>query len=215
MAPLLNGMLTGLFLQMALGPVFFYVLGITIDSDYVNSLRGVLGVTLADYIYIALSLAGIGAFLRKEKVKAVFGVAGSMVLTLFGLLLLHKGVAVMGEAGQAGPMGWTPLNSFTSCFALTISSPLTIVFWTGVFSAKAMEENYERGQLILFGAGTGASTFLFMASAMLILSILKGSIPALLVQASNCVVGLVLIYYGITRAIRAARVERGVTSDVS
>ena len=54
MTPLLNGMLTGLFLQLALGPVFFYILGITMTGSYINSLSGILAVTLADYIYIVL-----------------------------------------------------------------------------------------------------------------------------------------------------------------
>ena len=44
MTPLLNGMLTGLFLQLALGPVFFYILGITMTGSYINSLSGILAV---------------------------------------------------------------------------------------------------------------------------------------------------------------------------
>jgi hypothetical protein len=69
---------------------------------------------------------------------------------------------------------------------LTISSPLTIVFWSSIFSAKAIEKNYKKKQLVI---------------SMMILSLLKSNIPDLMVQVLNCIVGFVLIYYRITRTI--------------
>jgi len=86
MKPLVNGLLTGLFLQLAIGPVFFYILGITVDSSFSNSLAAILAVTIVDYIYITLSIIGLGKLLEKEKVKKVFGIIGSIVLILFAKL---------------------------------------------------------------------------------------------------------------------------------
>ena len=205
MTPLLNGMLTGLFLQLALGPVFFYILGITLDSNYINSLSGILAVTLADYIYIVLSLIGIGRLLQKDKIKKIFGIISSIILILFGGMILYKGLVFINDPGQAGSAAWTPFRSFTSCFVLTISSPLTIVFWSSVFSAKAIEKKYKKKQLVIFGIGTGLSTFLFLSFSMMILSLLKSNIPDLMVRILNCIVGVVLIYYGIARTVKTIR----------
>lgn len=202
MKPLLNGMLTGLFLQLALGPVFFYILGITIDSNYMNSLYAILAVTLVDYIYIVLSLIGIGKLLQKDKMKIIFGMSGSIILLLFGLIILYKGLIFMNGTEHIRSIEWTPASSFSSCFILTISSPLTIIFWSSVFSAKAIEKNYKKNQLIKFGIGTGLSTFLFLSLTMMILSIVKSTIPHIIVQILNNIVGLLLIYYGITRTIK-------------
>jgi threonine/homoserine/homoserine lactone efflux protein len=199
MTPLFNGMLTGLFLQLAVGPVFFYIFGITVDSNYVNGLSGILAVTMVDYIYIVLSLIGIGRLLQEDRIKKIFGRVSSIILTLFGLMMLYKGLLFINGAEQVKSIAWTPVNSFTSCFILTASSPLTIVFWSSVFSAKAIEKNYKKKELVIFGIGTGLSTFFFLSAAMLILSVLKSGIPNLMVQVLNCIVGLVLIYYGITR----------------
>jgi len=115
------------------------------------------------------------------------------------LMMLYKGLLFINGAEQVKSIAWTPVNSFTSCFILTASSPLTIVFWSSVFSAKAIEKNYKKKELVIFGIGTGLSTFFFLSAAMLILSVLKSGIPNLMVQVLNCIVGLVLIYYGITR----------------
>jgi threonine/homoserine/homoserine lactone efflux protein len=197
--PFIDGILTGLFLQLALGPVFFYILGITIDSNYINSLYAIAAVALADYIYIVLSLIGIGKLLQEERTKTIFGTVSSIILMLFGLMILYKGLVFINDAEQIRSIAWTPLNSFTSCFILTISSPLTIVFWSSVFSAKAIEKNYQKKMLVIFGLSTGLSTLLFLSLTMLILSLLKSSIPNVIVQTLNCIVGLLLIYYGITR----------------
>ncbi|EMS77130.1 lysine exporter protein LysE/YggA [Desulfotignum phosphitoxidans DSM 13687] len=110
------------------------------DSDFINSLSGILAVTLVDYIYIILSLIGIGKLLQKNGIKKKFGITGSVILVLFGLMILHKGIAGISETAHVVSV-WTPLSSFTSCFILTISSPLTIVFWSSIFSAKAIEKN--------------------------------------------------------------------------
>ena len=209
MKPLLNGMLTGLFLQLALGPVFFFILGITIDSNYINSLFAIMAVTIADYVYIILSLIGIGKLLQEDKIKTIFGAVSSIILILFGAMILYKGLVFINNTEQISSIAWTPINSFTSCFVLTISSPLTIVFWTSIFSAKAIEKKYKNKQLVLFGIGTGASTFLFLSLTMMILSLLKSNIPSMIVQILNCIVGLLLIYYGITRTVKAICTTKG------
>jgi threonine/homoserine/homoserine lactone efflux protein len=43
------------------------------------------------------------------------------------------------------------IESFLSAFVLTASSPLTIVFWTGVFGTKAAELNLDKSKLLVFG----------------------------------------------------------------
>ncbi len=202
MKPLADGGVTGLLLQLAVGPVFFYILGITMDSNYINGLSGVMAVTLADYIFIFLSLMGMGRLLRKDKTKILFGLVGSTILLLFGLMILHKGLIPIGGAGEMAVCDWTPVKSFTSCFILTISSPLTILFWGSLFSAKVIEKKYARKQLMVFGLGAGASTFVFLSSTMLVVFMFKSSIPGRVVQILNCMVGMLLIYYGFSRAVK-------------
>ena len=202
MKPLIDGMVTGLLLQLALGPVFFYVFGITIDSNFINSLFAILAVTLADYIFIILSLFGVGKLLQTDKKKIIFGLVGSILLLVFGSIILYNGLIFKCNVDQIDSIVWTPFKSFTSCFILTISSPLTIVFWGSIFSAKAIEKKYFKKELIIFGLSAGASTFLFLFFTMIILSFFKSSIPNEIVQILNCTVGFLLIIYGTTRAVR-------------
>ena len=83
-----NGLLTGLVLQLAIGPVFFYIINLTLQENTLNGLTATLGAMLADYVYIVLAIFGIGKLLEKEKVKKVFGIISSIVLIIFGIFVI-------------------------------------------------------------------------------------------------------------------------------
>jgi len=204
MKPLANGFITGLLLQLAVGPVFFFILSITIDSDFTNSISAIIGVTIVDYVYIALSIIGIGRALESAPSRKIFGTISSLLIFLFGIISVKNGlIAIHGNAIQ-NATHWTPINSFLSCFLLTISSPLTIVFWGSIFTAKAIEMGYQREELVRFGIGAGFATFVFLSISMLLISTFKTNIPAIIIQFLNCGVGAVLMYYGITRIMKFA-----------
>lgn len=204
MHPLAHGVITGLFLQLAVGPVFFFVLGIALTSTFSNSLSAILAVTMADYLYITLSLIGVGSFADRPRWKRLLAATSTLILILFGILLCYKGIALLSRP-ELSVSFWTPLRSFTGAFILTVSSPLTMVFWTGIFSAKAIEHNYRKRQLIWFGCGAGSATLIFLSTAMFALSSSKAHIPSSVWQVTNCLVGLALIYYGISRAFAFSR----------
>jgi len=85
---------------------------------------------------------------------------------------------------------------------------MTIVFFTSLFTTKALEYNYTKKELIIFGLGTGLATFLFMGLAAIIFSLIKGSIPTVLVQILNFMVGGLLIGYGVVRLVKIFRTNK-------
>jgi threonine/homoserine/homoserine lactone efflux protein len=196
---LINGLLTGLFLQLAIGPVFFFISRIALQSNFSNALAGILAVTLVDYIYIALSILGLGKIMENEKAKKISGIIGSVALMIFGTSILIHAFAVRESANDPTGTIITPLGSFVSCFILTLSSPLTIVFWSSIFTTKVLENGYDKKQVMVFGLGSGASTFIFLATAMFILSLVRSGIPDMVVSWLNVVVGALLVAYGVKR----------------
>jgi threonine/homoserine/homoserine lactone efflux protein len=196
---LLDGLLTGLMLQLAIGPVFFYILGITLESDYFNTLSGILGITIADFLYITLSVFGIGRVFQNKRNEMILGIISSIVLIIFGFQILYKSFSFINFHSANILYYWTPVKSFSCGFLLTLSNPLTILFWTGIFSARAIEKKYNQKQLLSFGMGAGFSTLLFLSLSMLIISILKTSIPNLAIQILNFAVALLLLFYGFKR----------------
>ena len=68
-----NGLMTGLLLQLALGPVFFFIINLTLQRTILDGLIAVIAVTIVDYIYITLAILGIGSLLKKKKVRKYLG----------------------------------------------------------------------------------------------------------------------------------------------
>jgi threonine/homoserine/homoserine lactone efflux protein len=196
-----NGLLTGLVLQMAIGPVFFFIINLTLQKTVIDGFAGVIGVTLADYFYITLAIIGIGKLIENKKIKKVFGIISSIILVLFGLIMI-KGIINNNISTHTVINSVSLFSSFISVFFLTISSPLTIVMWTSLFATKTIEYNYTKKELFVFGFSTGLATFIFMGITVILFSLIKGTIPIILIQILNIIVGCLLIGYGIMRLIK-------------
>ncbi|QTL97533.1 LysE family transporter [Iocasia frigidifontis] len=203
---ILRGLTTGLILQIAIGPVFFFLVNIALQKSLVDGLFAVFAVTIVDYLYIVLAIAGIGRLLEKEKVKKILGFISSVVLIGFGF---YMAVSVLDSVDINMTINHSSnvYQSFISAFILTISSPLTILFWTSVFAARSVEYSLTKKELIAFGLSAGFATPLFLSFSILIITILKSSISPLIVQIANMLVALVLMGYGIMRIIKIIRIK--------
>jgi len=188
-----NGLLTGLVLQLAIGPIFFYIINLTLQKTVWDGLAGGLAAMTVDYFYITLSVLGIGKLLEKERFKKIFGLISSIVLMAFGIFLIKE----VGANMDATPAVSASLfSSYISVFLLTISSPLTIVVFTSIFTARAVEYGYTKKELYTFGLGTGLATIIFMGSSVILFSFIKEAVPVLLIHLLNLLVGILLIGYG-------------------
>jgi threonine/homoserine/homoserine lactone efflux protein len=202
---LLNGFVTGLLLQIAIGPVFFLILNTTIQKTMVDGFLAVLAVTFVDYFYICLATVGVGKMLERPRIKLTLQTVGSIVLTAFGVMMIVSSAkpTITAAGNEVGHSNL--LSSFLSAFLLTLSSPLTIVFWTSLFATKATEKGYGKRQLIPFGVGAGASTAIFLGLSVIVFSIVKASIPSLAIRILNGAVGIVFLGYGILRFGKSLR----------
>ena len=193
-----NGLLTGLILQTAIGPVFFFIINLALQRSLFDGLVAVIAVTLVDYFYISLAILGIGKLLEKKKIKKAFGIISSIVLIVFGLVII-KGATGENISTTPSIQSTSLLASFAVTFFLTISSPMTIVWYTGLFSAKAIEYNYTKRELLVFGLSVGLATLLFMGTSVILFSLVKKTVPISLIQTLNIIVGSLLILYGSVR----------------
>jgi len=196
-----NGLSTGLLLQLAIGPVFFFIINLTLQRSILDGLVAVLAVTIVDYFYITLAILGIGKLLEKKKVKRIFGIVSSIVLIIFGGIII-KDVIGSDISASVDTSSSNLLTSFISVFFLTISSPMTIVFFSSLFAAKALEYNYSKRELLIFGLSTGSATFIFLGISVILFSLLGGAIPIIIIKILNFCVGILLIGYGIVRLVK-------------
>lgn len=198
-----RGFRFGMLLQIAIGPVCLLILQTAISSGFVAAESGVLAVVLVDALFIFAAIWGIGAFFtRFPQTKVLLKIFGGLVLILFGA------ANVLGVFGLSLIPGLNlsahtlSRDFFTTMLVLTLSNPLTILFWAGVFSTKLAEENFQRGQVYAFGGGAVLSTAFFLSLVSFIGSLMNARVPAIFIQALNFAVGLVLIGFGLRTMLK-------------
>jgi threonine/homoserine/homoserine lactone efflux protein len=159
-------------------------------------MSAVAGATAADYLFITLAISGVGKLMERKSARRVFSIAGPAVLALFGVVMISR---VFSPAYHHMLSSGGLVRSFSSTFFLTLSSPLSIVFWTGIFTSKTLEYSMKKKELIVFGSAAGFATFFFIGCCVAVLSPVRSSIPSPVISAMNIAVGAALILYAVKR----------------
>ena len=195
----LAGLKFGMLLQIAIGPVCMYIFSLGTNSGFTTSFTGVLGVVLADGLYILLALLGISAFIKDKKRQLIFKYLGSIIIIVFGLelFLSYFGISLLPSINIF--KGSSSSMPFLKAFILTAANPMTILFWIGVFSTKVSDSDMSGKDNITFALGAVFATLFFLTLIGYLGSILSGFLPKEFLRILNSVVGVVLIYFGLKK----------------
>jgi len=196
-----EGLKIGFLLQFAVGPVFFFIFNLSIHRGLYDALMGVAGVVLVDGIYIFVSMTWVGLLFQRKDITRGFSIFASLILTAFGLSIL-LGAFGVGISPAFNFPSWQESGScFFSALLITGSDPITIAFWSGVFSDRIAESAYTRRELIYFGAGALSTTVIHLGFFAFLFSRIGDVLPESVVFILNVAVGGLLFLYGIRKAV--------------
>lgn len=193
---IIKGFKFGMLLQLAVGPMCLMVFNTSASGGFIMGFTLAAAIALIDALYISLSGLGVASIINKPGVKKVIKLFGFIVLVLFGIntilgafnfSLLPSASFFTNIKGQ---------SIFIQGLLLTASNPLTIIFWSGVFSSQVVENDYNFRQLFFFGLGSILSTISFMTAVAAAGSMVNTFLPELVIQVFNIAVGIVLIIFG-------------------
>ncbi len=195
-----RGLRFGMLLQFAVGPVCLFIFQTGIESGFSDAFLGVLGVVMGDGVFVILSLVGIGALLkRSERMQVYLRIGGSAILFVFGLSFVFSafGISILpswdifAETGKSG--------AFFTALLLTLSNPLTILFWTGVFSAQISDTHMGKTELFGFAIGCLSATLAFLSIIALLGQFTNALLPEGILVALNVIVGAAMMVYAAMR----------------
>ena len=199
----LKGFRFGLILQFAIGPVCIYIFNTATNGGILSAEAAVLGAVLMDAIYVTLAILGIGSLLEKESVKKGMKYFGTIILIYFGLGTILGTFVIKIIPTVAGSSNlYNTSNAFITSFILTASSPLSILFWSGVFATKLSSENFSKMEMKLFGFGAVMATFVFLSIFAIVVSLLHPMMSQTVVDVLNIIVGIIIIGFGIRMLMR-------------
>lgn len=182
-----KGVRFGMMLQLAIGPVFFLVLTASALYGCLAGIAVMAAAALVDAVFIAISAGGIAVLIKRPGIQRRIKLFGSAVLMFFGLYMT---VTAMGEQ--------VPQITFsgTTGLILTLSNPLTILFWGGVFASQAAVHGASPRQMKGFAAGCVLSTILFLTGTAVVGAVFSRFLPLSVLLMLNGAVGVILLYLG-------------------
>lgn len=199
---LFKGFKFGMLLQFAVGPVCLFIFQISSLKGFYIAETGVLGVVLIDGLFIFVAMLGIASIIDRKDVRVFLKFFGAAILLIFGLSTVLGQFHINFLPSLSMQNFSNSNNAFTSAIILTISNPLTIFFWAGVFSSKVAEENIKRKDIYAFGFGALSSTILFLTLIALVGSFARGLLSTNVIQILNITVGFLLIYFGVRMTLK-------------
>ena len=191
----LEGLKFGMLLQFAVGPMCLMVFNTAQNTGFLVALSLVIAIALVDAFYILLASLGASKLLGNKKVEKIVEIIGSLVLILFGLNIILNVFGINIIPG----LNLKPNSSsaFIQGIILTLSNPITIVFWGSVLTTKIIEEKFEKKELAVFSVGLVSATLIFLTIVAVLGMILSNFIPDIISKILNIVVGLLIIGFGI------------------
>jgi len=194
----LKGFRFGMILQIAVGPLCLFIFQTAVTSGFFTAMIGVLGVVMVDALYILAAIFGIGIIIGKYKnLKKMIKYFGSIVLIVFGISIILEvfGFSLIPSLNFLSKQSMESI--FLKVLVLTLSNPLTILFWVGVFSTKLSEANMNRKDMYYFGLGAVLATISFLTLVSITGIFVNNFLNPVVLKILNIIVGLVLIVFGL------------------
>lgn len=189
----LKGFKFGMLLQLAIGPICLFIFQTSITKGFFIAEIGVLGVASSDSIQMILAILGIEKFLQKN--KSAFKIFSTIILFIFGInsILATLDIDILPTLNFLNPN--SNQNIFIQSLFLTLSNPLTIVFWAGVFSSKIAQEEISKNSLKFFTLGCIFSTLFFLTLISILGNFTQTLFSNTIISILNISVGIFLILF--------------------
>ncbi|WP_316571588.1 LysE family transporter [Neobacillus sp. YIM B06451] len=192
----LSYILLGLSLAAPIGPINAAQLDRGIRYGFWHSWLTGVGAAAADGIYMIIVYAGVVNFIDTPIVQTFLWLFGAFVLLYTGVesLINIKGLTISGN-NKKEPL----IKSFMSGFLMSLSNPLTILFWLGIYGSVLAKTaaTSGHGQLILYSAAIFSGLLIWDISMATLATGAKRYLTSAFLTAISVISGLSLIGFGL------------------
>jgi threonine/homoserine/homoserine lactone efflux protein len=192
---LLRGLLIGFSIAAPVGPIGVLCIRRTLADGRVSGLVSGLGAATADAIYG--SIAGFGlAFISNLLVSQQV-----WLRLIGGAFLCYLGIKTMlakPSEQAAGTRGKGLLGMYGSTFLLTLTNPLTILFFVAIFAGlglAGMGGQYASAGILVLGVFMGSALWWFLLSAGV--GLFREKFNARGLQWVNWISGAIILGFGL------------------
>jgi threonine/homoserine/homoserine lactone efflux protein len=186
-----SGLKIGLLLQVGgIGPICMLMFRLSLSLPISKLILGVIGITLADIVYVCLSVLSISALVKEiQHYQRIFDIVVGTALIIFGVLFITAGHAIDANTFKGQDL-------FMWLCGLTLANPITILFIIGIFSLELSKRNMQLKETIIFAGGFLLATPIFMTFVVLVGGLTGRVLPEFVVPLINSFMGCILVFLG-------------------
>ncbi len=191
----LKGLIIGLSIAVPVGPIGILCIRRTLAQGRINGVLSGLGAATADALYGAIAgfgLTFLSNFLIGQRIG--FHLIGGGLLCIIGAKTFFSKPAEPG-ASVEGDSLW---NAYLSTFFLTLTNPMTILFFAAVFAGLGVvgaSNHYVSAGILVLGVFIGSAMWWLILSGFT--GILQGLFNFKRLQWLNRISGLIIIGFGL------------------
>lgn len=197
----LKGILLGLSVSIPLGPIGIICLHRTLSKGRISGLVSGLGAATADTFFASIAGFGLSMFLNFFEQQRFFLMLGGgiVMVALGGFLFFSNTIKQVRQPQKNNKL----FGDFLSIFFLTVSNPLTIIFFTAIFAGLEILEDgaFEKTSLVLLGIFTGAMAWWFTLTTLVNMFRRKFRLRRL--WYLNKITAILIVIFGIFASISA------------
>lgn len=204
MSVFLSYILLGLSLAAPIGPINAAQLDKGIKNGFWHAWILGWGAILADMIYMALVYFGVVHFLQIDFMKTFLWLFGFFILTYTGFETIFS---VQKLEIQNRNSIDSLFSSFLSGFLMSISNPLTILFWLGIYGSVLANaaDQYDIQHLLLYSFAIFLGILCWDVSMAIVSSSFRRFLTKPILRLISRISGFSLICFGVYFALQAAK----------
>ncbi|MGM9956344.1 MAG: LysE family translocator [Peribacillus sp.] len=194
----------GLSIAVPIGPINAAQLDIGIKKGFFHAWIFGWGAILADTVFIALVFFGFIHFMDNSFLKTFLWIFGFFVLTYTGIeSLLSAGKIEVNNQKSNDRLA----SSFLSGFIMSLSNPLSILFWLGIYGSVLANSvsKYDMHHLVFYSLGILLGLLLWDFTMAIVSSSLRRFLSKPILTGISIISGVSLIGIGIYFSIQAAK----------
>ncbi|MED3563224.1 LysE family transporter [Bacillus xiapuensis] len=198
----LSYILLGLSLAAPIGPINAAQIDRGIRSGFLHAWLIGVGAVVADGVYMLIVYIGVVQFLETPIVKTFLWLFGCFVLIYTGIeSILKAGTLNLEYTRNKEPL----IKSFFAGFLMSISNPLTILFWLGIYGSVLAKTaaTSNSAELIIYSAAIFIGLLVWDITMAGVSSSFRSFLTSRLLVIISLFSGLSLIGFGLYFGIQA------------
>jgi len=150
-----KGLLLGIALCLGVGPAFFALIQTSLHHGVRSGIALAIGIFLSDVTCVLLAYLGISQFIMNPANKTIVGIAGGIILVLFGIyILLQKKPKNSFDDGKLDIKAPNLVLMALKGYFLNLLNPVVILLWVTWLGLVSSNKSFTHRHVLIFFATT-------------------------------------------------------------